>query len=493
MPHGNTHFQQQWLQKEDKNGHVISKWLTDYNDCDFSAKCILCCSRLKYGNSGLSQILSHADGKKHKDLATRRFSGNQLHFTQGETPGSILFDKRSHNDQVTTAEVAWSMKVAMNNYSYNSCEDISSLFKFMFPGPVSSDFSMSRSKVSYLISDGLGRHFHNKLCEKLKNDDNPFSVQFDETGTVQNNKQCDVLVRTWCEEKGEVITRYLKSLMFGHAKGNDVAKGLLESVSEDGGLPLNRFLCIGSDGPNVNKTIWNNLNESLKEKGLPGLLDFKPCTIHIVHNAFKYGLQTYGQDAEQLTLDIFYWFRAHPCRKEDFFDTQMGLGLDEELFLRHVQCRWLTLLPALQRILKQWEPLKQYFLTDLPKKSQQERTGRVLQNNDSYQRICKALQGQDVLLQINFLVSVKVVFDRILTILQRQEPLIHLLHEECMVLVKTLLRRFLKPDACEKTSRDIIQMDLKKMDYQSDICELEVGEETRRVLRKLTPDQQKLP
>ena len=72
-------------------------------------------------------------------------------------------------------------------------------------------------------------------------------------------------------------------------------------------------------------------------------------------------------------------------------------------------------------------------------------------------------------LQINFLVSVKVVFDRFLTILQRQEPLVYLLDEECMVLVKTLLRRFLKPDACEKTSRDIVKMDLKKTDHQSDI------------------------
>ena len=57
----------------------------------------------------------------------------------------------------------------------------------MFPGPVSSNFLMSRNRVTYLISDGVSPHFHDKLCENLKTDD-LFSVQFDETGTVRNKQ-----------------------------------------------------------------------------------------------------------------------------------------------------------------------------------------------------------------------------------------------------------------------------------------------------------------
>ena len=281
--------------------------------------------------------------------------------------------------------------------------------------------------------------------------------------------------------------------MFGHAEGKDVAESLLLTIQEDATIPLKNFISMGSDGPNVNKTIWNCLNESLKGKGLPGLLEFKPCTIHSVYNAFKQGLQVYGQQAEQLALDVFYWFRAHPCRKEDFFDTQLGLELDEEFFLGHVQCRWLTLLLSLHRIIKNWEPLKKYFLTDAPRKAREERTERVLQNNETYKRICNAVRGTDVLLQIHFLISIKEVFDRILSILQRQEPLIHILHEECLNLVKTLQRRFLKTDAIEKSSRELLKMDVKEKVIQCGDNELQVGEETRKVLGKLTPDQQKLP
>jgi len=56
---------------------------------------------------------------------------------------------------------------------------------------------------------------------------NPYIIQFDETGTVQDKKECDTLVRFWDNAKGEVVTRFLKALFFGHAKGKDVAQALL--------------------------------------------------------------------------------------------------------------------------------------------------------------------------------------------------------------------------------------------------------------------------
>ena len=33
----------------------------------------------------------------------------------------------------------------------------------------------------------------------------------------------------------------------------------------------------------------------------PGVLDFEPCNLHTVHNAFRKGLNCFGSDAEELT------------------------------------------------------------------------------------------------------------------------------------------------------------------------------------------------
>ena len=194
---------------------------------------------------------------------------------------------------MTVAEAAWCMKVAASNYSYNSCEDLPDLFRFMFPCPYPQDFSLGRNKVSYVMSDGLGPYFQQLLCQTVRKEGNPFTLQFDETVTMQNQKQLDLLIRFWSEKKGEVVTRFLKALMFGHAKGQDVADSI-NATMEEVGLNKEQFLSMGSDGPNVNKTIWKYLNDHLKSLGFPGLVEFMPSNVHAVHNGFKYGLSEYG-------------------------------------------------------------------------------------------------------------------------------------------------------------------------------------------------------
>ena len=62
----------------------------------------------------------------------------------------------SQQEKVTTAEALWAMKTVSSDYSFASSDGTPHLFQKMFPGYVSDNFSMSRTKVSYLISDGLG-------------------------------------------------------------------------------------------------------------------------------------------------------------------------------------------------------------------------------------------------------------------------------------------------------------------------------------------------
>ena len=85
----------------------------------------------------------------------------------------------------------------------------------------------------------------------------PYTIQFDETGNAQGNKQCDILLRFWNTNRGEIVTHFLKAVMFGHAVGEVVAEELWKSLEVEDGvrLPVNQLISIGSDGPNVNKKI----------------------------------------------------------------------------------------------------------------------------------------------------------------------------------------------------------------------------------------------
>ena len=266
--------------------------------------------------------------------------------------------------------------------------------------------------MSYLIADGLALYFKEKLCEDIKNSEGSFTIQFDETAKSKVEKQCDILVRYWSDTENLVRVRFLKAVMFGHAKGADVAKELINTLQEPGyQLPLAKLISITSDGPNVNKTIWHNVNEWTKEAGYHGPLPLMPCNLHVVHNSFRKGLNAYGEDAEQLCLDLFYWFKLSPCKREDFRDIVEKLDFEEINFVRHVQSRWLTLLPAVERVLKNYSAVKKYFLEEIPKQKE-----KMVLNND----------GKGMLSQLSFLESVTPLYNKFLGLFESEEPLIHL-------------------------------------------------------------------
>ena len=61
-------------------------------------------------------------------------------------------------------------------------------------------------------------------------------------------------MRYWSEQSNQIEVRFVKTLYFGHAKGADVSKGILDTIQEEGyQIPLPGLLSISSDGPNVNK------------------------------------------------------------------------------------------------------------------------------------------------------------------------------------------------------------------------------------------------
>jgi len=60
----------------------------------------------------------------------------------------------------------------------------------------------------------------------------------------------DVLLRYWSASQEQVVVHFFKSTLFGHAKAEDVAKCLLESLNEPGyQLQAGKLLSLSSDGP----------------------------------------------------------------------------------------------------------------------------------------------------------------------------------------------------------------------------------------------------
>ena len=89
-----------------------------------------------------------------------------------------------------------------------------------------------------------------------------------------------------------------------------------------------------------------------RRKGSSHLPDAQSVVLFICHNSFCKGVKQYGDSAEELCMNLYYFFKNNLCRREDLFEIEETLDLEELVLLCHTQCRWLSLIPALQRLTK---------------------------------------------------------------------------------------------------------------------------------------------
>ena len=174
-------------------------------------------------------------------------------------------------------------------------------------------FSLSRTKASYIVSEAIRPFLTEAIVKEVIDGNLGYVLMFDETTTAQQCRQMDILIRFWSSIEGEVCVRFLKAVHFGHATADIVSEALLKLGDGDPelNLPRKNLISLSSDGPNVNKSIHKRINESLKADGNPGLLDFEPCNLHTVHNAFRKGLNCFGSDAEELTFDMYQFLSSN--------------------------------------------------------------------------------------------------------------------------------------------------------------------------------------
>ena len=240
-----------------------------------------------------------------------------------------------------------------------------------------------------------------------------------------------------------------------------------------------------SDGPNVNKTVWNIVNDVLVNwpNRNFGLTDIGTCNLHICHNVFAKGLEIFGSSISEFVIDLHLWFKMSAARREDYELVQEEMGLAKHKFLKHVECRWLSLHLALLRILEQMNGLKRYFLTVLPEKQS---SGT---SNACYIRIRRQLESKGLVAQIHFLVSVADIFNPFLKFFQTEEPLVHLLYDQLGTLLKVL---FIRKDLLEnKAARKLSKIRSEVQENHLAYSELETGEQTRQEIEKLSEQKQK--
>ena len=452
--------------------------------------------QVKCDNAGKTQLLQHSKQKKHIDAIKHSVDKKQKKL--------VAFSKQSGESSACSsqslglitpgdsmnAEIFWLAKVSVSNLSLRSVDNIGDLFRAMFPdGKIAANFKLSHTSASYMIADGMSKYFTQLIVKDLVKSKLPFCIHFDETTSTQVKKQMDLTLRYWSPTHEEVRTTYYTSLFFGYAEGGKVAVKMYEHLVSDG-IPVAKLVTLVRDGPNVNKTIFQKMDELIRHDNpeFTGLVDLGSCSIHTIHNAFGKGLEKCGKEIEQLCMDLHALFKYSAARHEDFREVQIEMDLDLTNFLQHTVVRWLSIGPAVKRILEQWEAVTQ-FVTDLAKDP------KKLPRSINFKRVHMMLNAKEKMVTrvlLEFMNDVIPVFEQFLLLLQRVSPVIHIMYDSmCDILVR-LLRRFMKGQPVEKRyGSDLTSIECQDVKLQLPDKSIVIGKGAREALVKLTSEQQR--
>ena len=161
--------------------------------------------------------------------------------------------------------------------------DLDKLFKAMFPdSEITKQFKLRKTKCSYFINFAIAPAFKTNLTKEINM--SPFySFSFDESmDSVMQQCQMDVVIRYWNKTAGNVETRYYDSKFLSRPNAKQLLKNI-ENVAKN--FKTEKCLQLEMDGPCVNWSVLNMLNNKLEENIFSKTINIGSCSPHTVHGA----------------------------------------------------------------------------------------------------------------------------------------------------------------------------------------------------------------
>lgn len=434
-----------------------------------------------------------------------------------ETSTTIAQDKLTSSsfftkDDTLNAEVLWCLKLIDSHWSYNCSHETSKysshircpnklgilhyifcivhavniatlyslgdLFCRMFPdSAIAKSFQCGEKKAAYLSNFGIAPHFLSLLTDRVKSLKDGYVLLFDESLNNKNQKkQLDAHVRFW--DADSVSTRYFGTEFMGHATADDLMRDL-DHITEE--LPRRAVLQMSMDGPSVNWKLYRKFEENISLETGVHLIDIGSCGLHIVHGAYKKGVESTGWDLSNVLSSFYRNFKDSPARREDF---QKVLDVHEVplMPLNFCKTRWVENVSVLERALNVLPNMKTYVKAVDGKKIPKPDT-------KTYETIKSACKDPLLEAKLQFALSAANEVSPFLRLYQTNKPMVPFLAADLYNLLKNILSRFCKSDVIQNatTALKLANFDIEDEElHETDYKKIDVGFSAEKLLRKLT-------
>ena len=313
----------------------------------------VCRTKFSIAYKGYSALRIHESTKGHQSSASAAASSRQL---------DSFFVKSNSLDEnkVCLAEIVHIYHNVKHNLSYNSLDCNLKLVKLTFnDSNIAKKISCGRTKSTKIVENVLAPYIIENLIENLIANNIFFGVQTDASNR-KNRKFFPICIQFFNKQTGiqNKIIDFIENSNETALSMSDMVKTTLKSYN----LNINNVVSLSADNTNANFGKHNSLFTHLKTANKN--IVKANCHAHILYNALKKSLDNLNIDVENIILKIYSHFSNAAKRREKLVEFCNFAEIEFKEILRHVTTRWLSLLPAIDRILITWSGLTSYFLSE---------------------------------------------------------------------------------------------------------------------------------
>lgn len=333
------------------------------NENASKAFCTICSKEFSVANGGESDIKKHCKTNDHtsKLVASSTSSKVTNYFTSSKT-----FSAESQ--LLAAQECAWAYHTAKHNMSFAQNDCSSDLIRFAF---TKEGFTCGRTKTSAIIRNVIGEYLTETTIFPALMKAN-FVTMMTDASNHGNNKMLPFVVRVFDVESG-VKHFHLSMVLIENEKATTMTSQMM-NVAKDFKI-VDKIICLAADNAPVNFGSGNRGGENnvfylLKNEELKRDIFGIGCSAHIVHNAAQAGFMVFEVNFESIVVSIHNYFKIYANRVAELKRKCQDHNIQFQTLEHHSNTRFLTLLPALKKVLNMFDPLQEFFQRDCSKELQ---------------------------------------------------------------------------------------------------------------------------
>ena len=226
------------------------------------------------------------------------------------------------------------------------------------------------------------------------------------------------------------------------------------------------------DGPSVNWRFHSDYCEEMKKQG-GDVLELGSCGLHIIHGAYRAGIEATGWGTEEFLKGLYYIFKDSPARREDY-TTLTG---STDFPFKFCPTRWVENKQVAKRAFEILSPVNSYV------KAVQSGKIKPKIKTKSFENVSGKIHDVITKPQLLYVMSLADIVEPFLVICQTDNPMLPFLATDLANMLKKLASR-VDSSSMALSGYEITKLNIKVADHTKVDVGFQANQELKRLLHQ---------